>query len=187
MYRTYNNRSIGCFFLLFFFCVLCKPLTAEALEMQALDMILPQASTDVFVSDNIKDWTIVTNENRYKLITPIVRNHFSERDAEEIDEVVLIFSPAGAVISQTSKIFQRDGIWHLEVNGVLSRKNVQGLTIHSIELIYVDYSAELLKLKEAVSVGALNAQNENSGGCDGKFGFTASLLCLLFFLRRRNA
>ena len=149
-------------------------------------MVLPEVSADIFVSDNEEDWNISFNGDRFKLELPITREGFSENDATAIDEVVLIFSPAGGVISQTSRIYSLDGVWMLEISGILSRKNTQRLVIHSIEVIYLDYSAELLQLKEAVPMKALNTQTEDSEGCNTHFGFAAFLPSLLLFLKRKS-
>ena len=150
-------------------------------------MILPEASADVFISDNKADWNLSFDGDRFKLETPIVREDFSEDDAMAIGEVVLIFSPAGGVFSQTSRIYSLNGVWMLEISGMFSRRTVQGLTMHSIELVYTDYSAELLRFREAMPLRALNAQNEGDEGCNTHFGFTAFSLSLLFFLKRQSA
>ncbi len=164
--------SVLCAFILF-----CSGEEAPGFSRTpaTLNLTLPQISQDVFVSTRTKDWDLVVSGNHFTLQAPIVRADFSRPDADTIDKVIAVFEPAGAVLSQTSRICNVSGLWMLRVEGVCSRGTTDGIALHSIEVIYRNDSAELVPLEAMLSLDAMNIPSgtDNSGGCNGWFGIAA--------------
>lgn len=190
MHRPYHGWIAFKLFLLISMFVFVRPDAGWALDFivngQRLNITLPEASQDFFVSDKAEKWTLLVEGNRFTLQTPVIKEGFSYQDALGIDRVLGIFAPAGGVTSQVSRIYDISGVWMLEISGVLSRPTAQGLVLNSMEVVYQDSSAELVVFGEQVSLAAMNAQSDGGGGCNGHFGFSALLMAGMVLLWERS-